>query len=236
MRERPTFLAYPTLELTAEDGLAYGAYAESQNFEGLNESAGADFVAGGRSAISLWFATPWIGRRRIGLGVEALHTRVRNRVVDLIERHDGGDISVSPARGPWTSFPLGLGAERVRTQPNGPGGSESVPLESDHRWVQQGLWHDSRDFRARPRQGNVFGLFAAAHGGFLGGNTSFQRYEMDWLQVVPCGRNGAFTAGSRLVWTRGGVPDYLRLGLGGASTLRGSDEGVWSGESRWNGW
>ena len=236
VRERPTFLAYPTLELTPDAGLAYGAWAESQNFRGLNQSAGADVLAGGRGEVSLWFSTPWVGPHRLGVTGELYHTRARNRAADLEERHDGGDFSLSPSRGPWTSFPLALGVERVRTAPGSAPSSGADEPVSRHRWIQQGLWHDTRDSRARPRRGTVFGLSVAGHGGILGGNTSFQRYQWDWLKVLRVGREGAFTAASRLVWTRGAVPDYLRLGLGGATTLRGADEGEWSGDSRWFAW
>jgi outer membrane protein assembly factor BamA len=102
--------------------------------------------------------------------------------------------------------------------------------------MEQAAWTDTREFRARPHEGSRLGASVAAHGGVLGGDVDFERYGFDCLRVFPTGREAALTAASRLSWSRGSVPRYLRLGLGGAATLRGYDEGEFGGESRWYGW
>ncbi len=63
-----------------------------------------------------------------------------------------------------------------------------------------------------------------------------QRYALDALLVFPTGGESAFTAGTRAAWSRGAVPRYLRMTLGGVNTLRGHAQGEYGGESRWLGW
>lgn len=243
--ERPTLLAYPVVNYDPEDGITYGAYAASLNLRGLNQRAGVFAEAGGRRSASVWFSTPWTAGRRLATGIAAYARRRRLATEKLIETSYGVSASLEPLRQRDTGLPLSIGWERVRTRdedrPDEPDVDHTAAVThagqaDDHRWVRIGFTHDTRDHRVRPQRGGRWGAGVTQHGGFLGGDTSMQRYALDALLVFPTGGESAFTAGTRAAWSRGAVPRYLRMTLGGGNTLRGHAQGEYGGESRWFGW
>ncbi len=243
--ERPTILAYPIVNYDPDDGVTYGAYVAGMNLRGLNQRAGISAEDGGRRGASAWFSTPWTAGRRVATAVSAYTLRRRLKTESLIETREGVAASLEPLRRRETGLPVSIGWERVRTrEEKGTGleGADGLPAlpgieqEEDHRWAGVGYAHDTRDYRVRPLRGGRVGAGMTQHGGLLGGDTSMQRYTLDALWVVPTGRESAVTAGMRAAWSRGTVPRYLRMTLGGANTLRGHAQGEYGGASRWVGW
>jgi outer membrane protein assembly factor BamA len=240
VKERPTLLAYPVLDYDPQDGLLYGGHLSTINLFGRSQRLGLSFLGGGRRGVSAGFYSPWLSGRRLGVGFQGFAERSRNRTEKLRQVRKGGLFLLVPTAGPRAGFPLEAGAEEVRTRPEDAGkrakGQGEPDTREDHRWMQVGAWLDTRDYRTRPTAGSVLSVSAAQHGGLLGGETAFQRYRLDLLRVFATGRQTALTAASRLVWSRGAVPRYLRVNLGGVETLRGLGQGALGGESRWNGW
>ena len=236
-RERPAFLALPTMDYSEEDGITAGALVQDLNFRGRAENAGVAGGWGGRRFGQLWWSTRWVAGRRLGLALGLTRSRRSNEGEGTIEDRTTGAIGLGFARGPTLSFPLGVGTEKVKTRPDPD--AESTPgrlRDDDHRWVSAGVWRDTRGYRARATRGTALGAGLTAHGGILGGTTSMEQYRFDAAIVRPTGRATALTVASRLVVSRGEVPSYLRLGLGGSGTLRGSGPNRWRGKSRWTGW
>jgi outer membrane protein assembly factor BamA len=190
---------------------------------------------GGRRYVHASVASPWILGRRLAVGAAIERSRDRNRGEAQQEDRSGLALSLAPTRGLNWRFPLDAGWEGVETRPDPPDSLRPVRRD-DHRWLGAGVRRDTRGSPARAVRGSVLGLRAVGHGGLLGGSTSLLRYECDLLRLVPTGGRSSLTLASRCAWSRGDVPSFLRLGLGGASTLRGSAPGEYRGESRWFGW
>ncbi len=238
VRERPTILAYPVVDYTPEDGISWGGYASTINLRGRNERAALSAVGGGRQNLSLAYDTPWLAGRRLGLGAGIYGSRSRDRTDGLIVDQRGAYLSAEPSHGAQIGFPLLAGVERASSRPDpalGPGASASARTD-DHRYLQLGALRDSRDSRFRPFTGSKVAISFEPHGGVLGGTTDFQRYGLGLLRVLSTGGGTAFTAASLLEWSRGSVPNYQRVELGGIGSLRGYAQGEFGGESRWNGW
>jgi outer membrane protein assembly factor BamA len=240
VRERPHLLAYPVLQYDLEDGWSLGAFAATRNLQGLNRTARLLLLGGGRREASVSLGTPWLAGRRLPASARVFVSRTRNRSEEMIETRRGVSLAVTPTRGPELGFPVGGGSEEVRIRPDAdvkdPRSDPVVPRTDDHRWVSAGAVYDSRGYRVRPEHGWVVSAALAQHGGILGGDGALARLGLDLLGVFPTGRGTALTAASRLAWSSGRVPRYLRLSLGGGETLRGHDWGAYRGESRWFGW
>jgi outer membrane protein assembly factor BamA len=235
VRERPTRYLLPNLEYDEEDGFTYGLFGAELNFAGRAWRGGFSSGWGGRRYVSVAAGAPWVAGRRLAAGLACARSRQTNRGEEQQEDRVSASAALAPTRGPRWSFPCELGVETVRTDPEGPD-SLRPSGRDDHRWLGAGFRHDSRDSRVRALRGSVVGLRAVGHGGILGGSTSLQRYELDLLRTVPTGGGSALTVAGRGSWSRGGVPRFLRLGLGGASNLRGHDISEYRGENRWFGW
>jgi outer membrane protein assembly factor BamA len=237
--ERPVFLAAPTLSWDQGHGFTYGASATTLNLGGMARQVWVSGGAGARPFGEAGYASRWAFGHRLGLSMTGSLLRERNLPQRTIESHAGGNLWLSPARGPHISFPVGTGWEEVRTKPDphpaaGPPDSV-VRRRYDHRWVEVGARIDTRDYRARPRRGEVLAVRAAAHGGLLGGTSALERYALDAMLVRPTG-GAILTIASRTILSRGGVPPFLRLDLGGATDLRGHPPDVYVGDNRWSGW
>ncbi len=237
-RERPTFLAYPMVGYDSEDGLSYGAYASSTNLRGRNERASALAYAGRSRRVSIGFFSPWIAGRRLGLGLGTSRSHGPNRTEGLIQDTDRLELSADFARGVAWGFPVRLGIEEVRTRPDTDAArpSSAPAHRDDHRYAQIGIWRDTRDSRIRPHRGGVVSCAFLPSGGPLGGDVTFERYSVAALGALSTGRSAALTAAGRFYWSRGPVPAYLRLSLGGSESLRGHAQGEYGGESRLDGW
>lgn len=239
LRERPDFLAAPTLSWEQGQGFTYGASATTLNLGGMARQAWAGAGAGARIFGQAGFASRWAFGHRLGLSIAASLLRQRSLSQGTIENHAGGNAWLSPARGLHVSFPVGIGWEEVRAKPDpdaAPGSPDTaVARRDDHRWAEIGGRIDTREYRARPRRGEVLVVRAAAHGGLLGGTSAMERYALDAMLVRPTGR-AVLTLASRTILSRGSVPSFLRLDLGGAADLRGHSPDVYVGDNRWSGW
>jgi outer membrane protein assembly factor BamA len=239
VRERPGFLIVPTLAWEEGQGFTYGISAATLNLGGMARTASAAAGAGARRFAEAGYATRWSFGRRLGFSAQGAVRRTRNLAQGTIERHSGVSVGLIPARGRHLSFPLAAGWEQVRAQSDPkashPVTGAFVPSPDDHRWIEGGFRVDTRDYRARPRRGEVLAAGAAAHGGFLGGSMAMERYALDAMLIRSAGAS-VLTVASRTVVSRGSVPRFLRLDLGGAMDLRGHAPALAQGDNRWSGW
>lgn len=239
VHERPDFFALPTVSWEEGHGFTYGASVATLNLRGMARAAWIDAGTGARRYAQAGCSTRWAFGRRLGLNVQGSLRRSRKLSQGTIERHTEIGAGIAPARGSHLSFPFGVGWAQVHVQPDEhpapdfPG--TATARRDDHRWVEIGARIDTRDYRARPRHGEVLAVRGAANGGLLGGSVAMERYALDAMLVRPTGA-AVFTVASRTVMSRGGVPSFLRLDLGGASDLRGYPPDVYQGNDRWSGW
>lgn len=236
LEERPHLIAYPPIEWDPDTGFSYGAYFEDQNFRGRAQSLSLLALWGGRRTASFGIDTPWVGPHRLGLGLAAYISRDDKPTEEIREDRRGLSLLVRPGKRRGEGFLINPGWERAQSHALPDADPPPPPEDDDHRWLTLGAYLDSRLYRARATSGSYLGLSVTRHGGPLGGDTDFWRSSLDLLHVVPTGGGTALSGGSRLAWSDGDVPRYLRLNLGGSSTLRGYARGEYGGESRWIGW
>lgn len=237
LSERPTFLALPILEYDPEDRFSYGAYVFEQNFRGRGEHVGLSGRLGGRKGVAVGYAVPWILGHRIGAGFQLFSTEGKKRTEGIYETSRGFGLQISPSASYATRLGVSAGVEDTRTRPLHPDDPDHPPRERDeHRWLGVGVSADTRDYRFEPTGGFVLAAGATQNGGPIGGTTDFRRYHLDALRVFGTGGRSALTVGTRMLWSDGPVPRFLRINLGGINTLRGHPQGELGGESRWIGW
>lgn len=234
IRERPHVLAYPILQYDPDEGWSYGAYLSHQNFRGRAERAAVLGTLGDRKSFSIGYSVPWFFDRRIGVGGNAFYRDVEKPTEEIRDRRRGFGLAVAPALSYELRTSFSGGIEEVRTSPLHPGGP---PRETrDHRWAGIVAQLDTRDTRFRSLEGSLWRVGATEHGGPLGGTEDLLRLNADVLRVWPTGGGTALTTATRILWSEGPVPSYLRVNLGGIDTLRGHRQGAYGGESRWIAW
>jgi outer membrane protein assembly factor BamA len=239
LRERPAVLALPVLMWEPGKGFTYGGSVSALNLGGMARQGAVSAGAGARRFLQIGYANRWSFGRRLGLNVHGGLLHTRNISQGTIEDHRGLSTGIAPARGPSVSFPAEVGWEEVRAKPDphpAPAFS-GTPRSSydDHRWAGVGGRIDTRAYRARPRRGEVLYVGAAEHGGLLGGSVAMERYALDAMLVRPLGAT-VFTVASRSAISRGSVPSFLRLELGGPANLRGHPPAAYEGDNSWSGW
>lgn len=234
IRERPHLLAYPILQYDPEEGWSYGAYLSHQNFRGRAERVAVLGTLGDRKSFSIGYSVPWVFERRVGIGGSAFYREVEKPTEEIRDLRRGFGFSVAPALSYELRTAVSGGVEEVRTSPLEPGGP---PRETrDHRWAGIVAQLDTRDTRFRSLEGGLWRLSVTEHGGPLGGTEDLFRVNADALRVWSTGGGTALTTATRILWSEGPVPSYLRVNLGGIDTLRGHRQGAYGGESRWIGW
>lgn len=237
LEERFAFALLPLLEYDPEEGWSYGVYFADRNFRGRAERLSARGAWGERRGAAVGYGVPWVAGRRIGLGVSLFISDSEKSTERIRQRKYGVAWSVSPARDYQRRATLFGGQEQARTRPIDELDPEAPPRESeDHRWLGLQLSLDTREYRVQARRGQVLRVATTQHGGFLGGDAEFVRYNLDGMLVLPTPGNTALSLASRAALSDGHVPTYLRQSLGGVNTLRGFSQGEFGGESRWIGW
>jgi hypothetical protein len=86
--------------------------------------------------------------------------------------------------------------------------------------------YDTRDIAGNAWKGLYLNAQVLSYGGFLGGDNSYQVYDLDYRQYQPLGRPGKTLAWTvRTRWTAGSVPWAELSLLGSGSDLRGYRQG-----------
>ncbi|MBK8230524.1 MAG: BamA/TamA family outer membrane protein [Candidatus Eisenbacteria bacterium] len=234
--ERPTFLALPTVDWDPENRFSYGVLASEDNLHGRGEALRLQGRIGGIRELSLGYGRRWTFDRRLGFSSSAYWIREKKTTEEIRETRRGLSCVLSPRRGRGSGIALNPGWERAESEPLQEADSARGRESDDHRWLGATVFDDTRHYRIRATHGRYVGLGLTRHGGPLGGDTDFWRGSVDLLGVVPTGGESGLTIATRLLWSEGTVPRYLRLNLGGTSTLRGYAHGEFGGDSRWIGW
>jgi len=234
--ERPTFYALPTIDYDPENKFSYGAVVNESNLRGRDEEILLEARAGGIREVRLSDARRWIFGRRCGLGLSLYWTRAKKRTDLLRETRAGVSLALAPTKGRGRGVTINPGWEEAETEPYDERSLATGRERDDHRWLGLGLFEDTRDYRLRADHGRAVAVGVVRHGGPLGGDTDFWRWNADLLGIVPTGGGSGLQLATRLLWSDGRVPRYLRSSLGGPSTLRGYAPGEFGGESRWIGW
>ncbi|MEZ4648777.1 MAG: BamA/TamA family outer membrane protein [Candidatus Eisenbacteria bacterium] len=237
LEERFALALLPRLDYDPEEGWSYGLYFTDRNFRGRAERLSARGAWGQKRIAAVGYGIPWVAGRRLGLGLSLFISDSEKSREEIRQRKYGVAWSVSPARDYARRASLFGGQEQARTRPIDASDPEAPPRESeDHRWLGLQLSLDTREYRVQARGGQVVRVAATQHGGFLGGDAEFVRYNLDGLLVLPTPGNTSFAVASRASLSDGHVPTYLRQSLGGVNTLRGYEQSEFGGESRWIGW
>jgi outer membrane protein insertion porin family len=229
--ERPRWFAAPLLDYDIDTGdIRYGYTLRVRNVRGLNQSLSHRATAGEKNQVTFSFTTPWIRstRQEIGVGVNLEFPRpdvdelLSNRLA-LATTWFLGDYRI--LRQGITGFG---GIERLKREETHPEGlvdqlSPSVGL----RWFR-----DSRNVRIDPLRGSLVQVALEYAGGLVQGDLEYVRTIVDLRKYQKVG--WLLVAGrANTIVTKGNVPDYRRLAVGGPGSIRGQvgdvDQGISTG-------
>jgi outer membrane protein insertion porin family len=233
VRERLTLFPAPAFSYSAETGLSYGASLEEANFLGDGQRLAALAVFGARRDLSVSWSAPWLGYRHVGFSMGAFDSRWEDRVEALTERRRGVRAAASRYfSGYRYSVSCEGRVEDVRSDPTAGADSADAARHDSNRSLAIGAGYDTRDSRVNPRRGIVAGGVFEQVGSWLGGDVTLNRTSAFLSAFTPFALGTTLGVGTHGVFTKGSMPDYERVRLGGIRTVRGFAEGRASGESR----
>lgn len=232
--ERPRWFAAPIADYDLDDHeVTLGYRLRVRNVGGRNQSIRSDGKGGKRDRFTLSWETPWVGDRRRQVAA--------NLLVEL-PRRDPREIRTNSVGLATTSFLGDYREARVgvtffgrldRLQRDGvETETESVDrLDQLSPVLGVGLSRDTRNVRIDPARGSLAVASTALVTGWTSGELSYLRTAID-LRRFQSVREGVVVAGRiGTVLTTGEVPDYRRIGIGGAGSLRGQPSDVETGNN-----
>jgi outer membrane protein assembly factor BamA len=227
--ERPRWLAAPIVDYDLEDGsVTAGFRVHLRNVNGLNQQLRTKIIYGGRDSFTLNWSTPWIGSVRqslsldLGVDLPGNHTdELRTSRLALSTTRFLGDFK--KVRRGITPF---VGLELLRRDGNAPAGKVNQLAPS----LGLGYFRDSRNVRIDPRRGSLLSASGEYAVGWVTDDLSYLRSILDGRAFRSF---GAFViAGrARAVLSRGEVPPYRKVGIGGPGSIRGQVDTVDFGDN-----
>jgi outer membrane protein assembly factor BamA len=226
--ERPRWIVAPVLDYDIHsEEVTTGFRLRVRNLGGLNQSFNSDGRFGARNNVSFSWATPWLGSDRrslaIGLNVEPPDSRraeLRSNRISFATTRFLGDYR--RLRRGITYFGR---MEILQRDGTAPGGSVQQLTPS----VGAGYFRDSRNVRVDPVRGSFLSFSTEYATGWTTDEISYLRALGDARKFVSVGRRLVLAGRAVTVLSGGQVPPYRRVGVGGASSIRGQPSDVLAG-------
>ncbi|MFY9486824.1 MAG: BamA/TamA family outer membrane protein [Bacillota bacterium] len=201
------------------DGLLGYLQVGDNNLFGMNYKLSLSVEVGKEAEnYSLAFANPWIDSKRTSLET-AIYSRSGQRH-GYSQLRRGGNLAIGRPLTAQTRADLTLRLEEVRNswvgeQPTG------VTAGGALRSVGFRVMNDTRDNTVKATKGGVVKGSVELAGGMLGGDYSFNKYELQATRFL--GLKPNHTVGLRLGYgtSTGELPPHERYEIGGSETVRG---------------
>lgn len=224
VHERPSWFIAPILDYDFDEkAFTFGYRTRLRNLDGLNRTLRSTARAGEVDRFNISWESPYIGDRRQTLNV-ALDVELPRPEVDEL-RSNRIEMSTTRFLGDYLRTRMGLTflarmeiLRRDGTHPEG-------PVEQLSPAVGLGWSRDKRNVRVDPHRGTFTSSIAELVSGWTDDDLSYGRLHLDGRVFVPV---GPFVLASRAgaILTTGSVPDYRRVGVGGANSIRGQPDDV----------
>lgn len=229
VNERPRWFATPIADYSLEDrSITAGFRVHLRNVNGLNQQLRSKIVYGARNSFTLNWSTPWIGSLRQSVGIDlgvdlpgGESDELRSSRLALSTTRFLGDFK--RVRRGLTPF---VGLEILRRDGTAPSGRVNQLAPS----LGLGYFRDSRNVRIDPRRGSLLSASGEYAVGWVSDDLSYLRSFLDGRAFRSI---GAFViaARARAVVTRGEVPPYRKVGIGGPGSIRGQVDTVDFGDN-----
>ena len=231
VHERPRWFVAPLLDYDLETGdIRYGYTLRVRNVNGLNQSLSHRATAGLKNRVSFSFGTPWIGslRQEVGVGLNLEFPQkgvndLRSNRLSFATTWFIGDFRI--VRQGITGF---TGIERLDREETHPDGLvQQLSPSIGARWFR-----DSRNVRIDPHRGSLVQVAVEYAAGLIQEDLEYVRTAVDVRKFVQV--RWLLVAGrANTIVTKGKVPDYRRLAVGGPGSIRGQvgnvDQGISTG-------
>jgi len=227
--ERPRWFAAPIVDYDLEEKeITAGFRVHLRNVNGLNQQLRTKLVYGGRNSFTLNWSTPWLGKRRqsldVDFGIDLPDPRenvLRSSRFAISATRFLGDFKV--LRRGITPF---VSIEVLRLE-------HSVPQLRINQLAPSigiGYFRDSRNVRVDPQRGSFLSASGQYDVGWVTDDLTFIRSVLDGRKFVSFG-SVVFAGRARTVLSRGEVPSYRKLGIGGPGSIRGQKQDVTYGDN-----
>jgi outer membrane protein assembly factor BamA len=229
--ERPRWFITPTIDYDFSDQeLTVGYRFRIRNLGGMNRQINSRGRYGARDSFSLTWATPWIGptKQTLNVGFDLqLPTKEpgelrSNRAAVATTRFLG---DYKQTRRGLTGFAAIEVLERDATDPDGPVDQISPVLGA-------GYFRDTRSLRVDPDRGTFLSVTANVASGWKSADdVNYLRSSGDARFFLSIGRGVRIAGRATAVLSKGVVPDYRRVGVGGGNSIRGQPTNVAEGNN-----
>lgn len=200
-----------------------------ENLFGRGQYGSVRWEFGGtKSSYDLSFYEPNVAGTRISTGF-GLYNRTLKRVDEGHTEHSvGGNITVGKRFTDFLQASMRLKVENVTITDDD--GTKRAPDRT--RSIRLGFTADTTDRPFYPTLGMRYGASTEVAGQFLGGDTSFIKYEGDWSTYHKVGSNDQVVA-LRIMGgiSPGELPSQEKFRVGGPDSVRSYDYGKWRGEA-----
>lgn len=228
--ERPRWIVAPVFdyEISSEE-LTTGYRLRVRNVGGLNQSFSSDGRFGPRDRIGFDWSTPWLGGSRRSLAVALDLEPPASTRTDLRSNR----IAVATTRflGDYRRLRRGITyftrLEILNRDGTAPGG----PVKQLTPSVGAGVFRDSRNVRVDPVRGSFLSFSAEYATGWTTDEIDYVRTVGDARKFLAVGRRLVLAARGVGLLSAGEVPPYRRVGVGGASSIRGQPSNVLVGNN-----
>jgi len=230
VHERPWWFAAPTVDYDLkEKEITVGFRTRLRNLGGMNQTFRSTVRVGARDLFSASWETPWVGTKRrtfvTGLDVELPQPDIdelRTARVHAASTRFLGDYKKT--RQGLTLFGRLEILNRDGTHPAG-GVEQLSPV------VGLGWFRDKRNLRVDPSRGTFASMTGELVSGWTDDDLSYGRTYLDGRGFLSVGGGVVLASRAVSILTRGEVPDYRRLGVGGDDSIRGQPTGVMIGDN-----
>jgi outer membrane protein insertion porin family len=227
---------------SSADGLVGFVEVGDTNFRGNGDQVKIHYEFGGEASANnynLGFTRPWLDKKQTSIGFNIYDmTKEKdeyddndNKTAIFDERRKGWNVTVGRPHGEYLKNYLTYKDETVSnagTVTGSPGEPDLDNFKTTHSITLQSIW-DTRDNVFNATEGHRIALTTELAGGPLGGQSDFQKYQIDARKYVKVDNQHvwAFRVGAGA--STGNLPESEEFSVGGSNSLRGYDEGKFEG-------
>lgn len=227
VKERETGQFLAGASYSGEFGLVGSLEMAKTNFRGTGQSASVKWEFGRFGQVELSFTEPWFRGTPTSVGVDLFDTRLRRE--SYTEKSRGAALRVGRPL-PWLDYTRAFVRyewDNWKVAAETEGVSAATLLTRTLRFAGRGtsssiegtLLRNSTDNPFFPTRGMVTRLSSEYSGGWLGGDTGFQRHIVDQQLLLPLWRSLVLSVGARSgaisPYSGGQIPVFEKFRLGG---------------------
>ncbi len=232
VQEKGSWSVSPILSNNDLFGWYAGGRVVRNHWVGKRNRMSISFQVGGVNRFVLSWSNPWIGDRlRLFAQMELSHTAFRYLYGDYLPHFhlETTEMKMNLGRQFNRELKIGIGIGMERFGVTDPtiafSGSRVDWLSHVGPFIQ----FDSRDWPLYPQKGMFMHAWSTWYGIFQ--RQKFQYYGMDFRFYSTLYHDNVLTMQTAFEFSRGEIPVYKRVHLGGGGTIRGYSTGSLSGEN-----